>query len=83
VSEDEKNSLTLIEVAPATLARGASKGILGKNACIECPSLARFDVALCDEPQRGSTTKPRVAQRTLGLGNNVKTNPNGVLQAIV
>ena len=36
-------------------------------------------VALFDEPQRGSTTKPRVAQRTLGLGNHVKPNPNGVL----
>ncbi len=33
-------SLALIEFAPATLARSASREIVGKNACIGCPSLA-------------------------------------------
>jgi len=30
------------------------------------------------QPQRGSTSQPRVAQRTLGMRHPASTNPNGV-----
>ena len=46
-------------------------------AAAESPGRS-FEVALFDEPQRGSIPKPRVAQRTLGLENNENLNPNGV-----
>jgi hypothetical protein len=49
-------SLAFFDVAPATLARSASKGILGKNACIECPSLARR-ASVCGKNDAGATSK--------------------------
>jgi hypothetical protein len=45
-----------IEVAPATLARSASKGILGKNACIERPSLARR-ASVCGKNDTSPTSR--------------------------
>jgi hypothetical protein len=45
-----------LDVVPATLARSASKGILGKNACLKRPSLARR-ASVCGKNDAGARSK--------------------------
>ncbi len=59
------------------------KRAANRDAILPLVRPRHFDQKACVEPRSGSTPKPRVAQRTLGLIENQNVNPNGVQQELL